>query len=449
MKHDENCEICKNNIPFDMPDEIIEATTNNNLVLFAGSGISTESKNVGPFTFYEDIALELDQDPRKTDIAFPELMSKYCERPNGKKELLKKIKDRFDYVKSFQYSYGMATRFHNELAPIYLIKEIFTTNWDDFFEIECGAIPFVTSDDLAFWDIPKRKVFKIHGSINNIGSIVATKEDYKKCYKRLAQESQFIGSYLKVVLSTKLVVFVGYSFRDEDFTRLYSLLTQELGKLMPHFYIVTLDKNISNRFDSQLVTPITTDGIYFMHTLKNKLVEKKVLMDDSIDIHAELMLKVISKIHFDIMSELKMSEYPNVLYSYAYQDGVIDALHRFKTLKCTGDYYNKANYYKWLYSYNEMRKEKVHIKKYEDVAYIDGYMNGLGIFLIENIEKSKFFPCYYIYGFKKDIKDFDEYKSIIQSNRIFHKSSYDRAVKMISKMKIGENILYQHTPYLC
>ena len=447
MKHDENCEICKNNIPFDMPDEVINATIDNNLIIFAGSGISTESKSVNPLSFYEDIALELNQDPREIKLTFSELMSKYCEKPNGKKELLRKIKDRFDYIKSFQFSYNMATRFHNELAPIYLIKEIFTTNWDDFFEIECGAIPFVTSNDLAFWDIPKRRVFKIHGSINNIGSIVATKEDYEKCYKRL--KSQFIGNYLKVSLSTKLVVFIGYSFQDEDFKRLYSILKEELGELMPHSYIVTLDKNINKNIDSHLITPVITDGTYFIHTLKNILIKEKVLMDDSIDLYAKLMLEIINNIHSNMMSELKISEYPNVLYTYAYQDGVLDALHRFTKLKCTGDYYNKNNYSGWLNAYYEARKEKVRSKKYQDVAYIDGYTNGLGIFLMDNIEKLQYFPCYYIYGLKKDIRDFNEYKSIIKSKKIFHKGAYDNEVKLISKMKIDEgDYIYQHTPYL-
>ncbi|MBE3128973.1 MAG: SIR2 family protein [Actinobacteria bacterium] len=447
MKKDNNCEICKNNIPFKMPNEIIKAAINNNLVLFVGSGISTESKSVYPFTFYEEIASELDYNIRSIDLSFPELMSKYCEKPNGKKELLKKIKYRIDYVKSFQSLYNTAVRFYTELSSIYLIKEIFTTNWDDFFETECGAIPFVTSDDLAFWDIPKRRVFKIHGSINNIGSIVATMEDYKKCYEGL--KSHFIGNYLKVTLSTKLVVFIGYSFRDEDFNRLYSLFKDELGRLMPHSYIVTLDKDTGNKFDSSLITPIVTDGTYFIHTLKNKLIKEKILMKDSIDLYADLLLEVINDIHYNVMPELKISEYPNVLYTYVYQDGIIDALQRFKKLKCTGDYHNRCNYHKWLYKYDEIRKKKIHIKKYTDVAYIDGYMNGLTIFLIDNIKELESFPYYYIYGLKKDIKNFAEYKSIIKSNKIFHKSAYNHAVALISKMKIsGGNKVYQHTPFL-
>ena len=52
-----NCEcfMCKNNIGFDMPDEIIKAVEKNELILFCGAGISTESKTVLPTSFYMDI----------------------------------------------------------------------------------------------------------------------------------------------------------------------------------------------------------------------------------------------------------------------------------------------------------------------------------------------------------------------------------------------------------
>ena len=39
-----NCAICQNNLPFTMPDEIISAARQGNLVLFCGAGISTEKK---------------------------------------------------------------------------------------------------------------------------------------------------------------------------------------------------------------------------------------------------------------------------------------------------------------------------------------------------------------------------------------------------------------------
>ena len=45
------CAICKNNKPFTFPKEIIDAALNGKLVLFCGAGISTEDKNVLPYSF--------------------------------------------------------------------------------------------------------------------------------------------------------------------------------------------------------------------------------------------------------------------------------------------------------------------------------------------------------------------------------------------------------------
>lgn len=55
-----NCAICKNNKPFTMPEDIVKATIEENLVLFCGAGISTENKMVMPYTFYSGIMNELE-----------------------------------------------------------------------------------------------------------------------------------------------------------------------------------------------------------------------------------------------------------------------------------------------------------------------------------------------------------------------------------------------------
>ncbi len=113
-------------------------------------------------------------------------MSLYCgTNINGRQKLLQKIKFRFDYCKQFSELYRQASWFHHELSSIYYIKTIITTNWDDYFEQECGAIPITIPEDFAFYNLPDRKVIKIHGSISNYGTIVATKQDYANCYRRL------------------------------------------------------------------------------------------------------------------------------------------------------------------------------------------------------------------------------------------------------------------------
>src|SRR5687768_8622807 len=94
------CAVCKNNLPFEIPNEIIDALVNEQLVIFAGAGISTESKLIFKETLYEDVAFDLDLEPEE-ELSFPKLMSLFCNQKNGRQKLLEKIKERFDYCQKF------------------------------------------------------------------------------------------------------------------------------------------------------------------------------------------------------------------------------------------------------------------------------------------------------------------------------------------------------------
>lgn len=80
------CAICKDNKPFELPKEIVDAAMDGNLVLFCGAGISTENKNVLPFTLYSTVKEDLGLD--NEEISFSEIMQQYCNKPNGRKKLL-------------------------------------------------------------------------------------------------------------------------------------------------------------------------------------------------------------------------------------------------------------------------------------------------------------------------------------------------------------------------
>lgn len=201
------CERCQLRRPFEFPSEIIDAYRNGQLIFFTGAGISTESRGVFPKSFYDEISGRLEISEEE-DLSFSQLMTIFCSSPRSRKDLLLAIKQRLDYVRSFPELYSSATEFHRELSTIPKINEIVTTNWDDFFERVCDATPVVTGEDFAvFHDIPGRKVFKLHGSVGNYGSIVATEEDYSNCYKRLSEG--IVGANLKLLLISKTVVFFG------------------------------------------------------------------------------------------------------------------------------------------------------------------------------------------------------------------------------------------------
>lgn len=195
-----NCEcfMCKNNNSFDMPNEIIESVKKKELVLFCGAGISTESKAVLPTSFYMDVLTFLNSEHNlnlDTDIAFSELMSKFCSIvPNGRKQLIRKINERFDRVQSFPELYNSATRFHKEVSKIPQIKTIVTTNWDDYFEKECLATSIVDNKDVALWNTFDRRVFKIHDLYLNFFS------DYHYMFLKIILKLFQVALYLILFL---------------------------------------------------------------------------------------------------------------------------------------------------------------------------------------------------------------------------------------------------------
>lgn len=329
------CAICKNNKPFDLPKDIVEAVINGDLVLFCGAGISTEGKTVLPFSFYTSIKDELGI--TDDSISFSSLMQQYCDIPNGRRKLLKKIRDRFKYIHSFPELERQATAFHRELAEIYSIRTIITTNWDTYFEDFCGAVPITIPEDFAFWDDKFRCVLKIHGSIQNLSSIIATADDYNKCFKQL--QNGIIGATLKSILATKTVVFIGFSFGDEDFNQIINYIRDEMGNIYPHVYIVTLDETLRERLNYKNSTFIVTSGTFFLHEMKLELIEKGVIKNCSIYSLIENVLGELEELH-EKVSRINLIEYPCAIYTLSYQDGIIHAFERFLHNYQTGESIN-------------------------------------------------------------------------------------------------------------
>jgi len=426
-----------------MPKEVIDAAMHGNLVVFAGAGVSTESRTVFQETFYEEVAEELGI--RNTEnIDFPSLMSLYCEEQNGRRKLLNKIYQRFEYCKQFDGLYRDATDFHRELSSIFSITNIITTNWDDFFERECMAIPFVTGEDFVFFDIDSRKIFKIHGSIGNIGSIIATKEDYNKCYRNL--QKGVIGGYLKTLLATKVILFVGFSFSDFDFNRIYSFLKKEMGNVLPHAYIITIDPKMDKRFSRSEMTVIKTSGSFFFRTLREHLEGIKFLFPKST---LQIVWALDSERHKsnkkaieDFFKEKSVAK----VYNLFYQEGIEHAFQYLFHNTKTGKSFNPVGIDKSIRVYESLKKEKKKIGYYHDVAYIDGYLVGLHAMFLNS--ETDYRPFYYVMGIGP-LNTFNEYKSYLKEKKVYHKSA-EKLGKRIFKdfLEKKTDLIPIHQPFV-
>lgn len=437
------CAICRDNKPFELPEEIAEAAMEENLVLFCGAGISTEGKKVLPYSFYSSIKddLEIEDDT----ISFSSLMQRYCDRPNGRKKLLRKIRERFQYIHSFPELERQATEFHRELAEIYPIRTIITTNWDTYFEDYCGAIPITIPEDFAFWDISSRYVLKIHGSIQNLSSIIATASDYDKCFKEL--QNGIIGATLKTILATKTVVFIGFSFGDEDFAQIINYLRSEMGEIYPHVYIVTLDETLIDRLNYDNSTSIVTSGTFFLHKLKLALMDKGIIKNCTVYKMIDTILYKAEELH-EKVSGINLCKYPCAIYTLSYQDGVIHAFERFLQNYQTGEYNQPGLLRKIAGEYQELIEEVNEVGNYWDGAYYEGYTNGL--VLIEAIEDDNDiineFPFLFLPNAKRPLTTYNVFMD--ELIRVSKKNDkYSKYAKEIVDRNVDEGIVFHHPPY--
>jgi hypothetical protein len=316
-----------------------------------------------------------------------------------------------------------------------------------YFEKYCAATPFVSDQDLAFWESEDRRVLKIHGSINNYGSIVATAADYLKCQERL--HTGLIGGILKTLFATQTIVFIGYSLNDSDFLNIWNFVSEQMNGLQRQAYVITPFESERDKIEKLGLIPIITDGSFFIAQIKEHFISKGIMLSDSIYLEAEELLSIITEHHDALYEHFKCSDHPQIIITASYQDGMIHALERVINLRSTGESSHPCRIKGVFEPYEKWKKEKLKAKKYEDVAYIEGYLNGLLFLLLTEKEKDEFKhpPLYYAFG-ADIIPEFKDFKKIIKKLPKMHKASYLRTKQLVDKLSASEGIVFHHPPWL-
>jgi hypothetical protein len=435
------CFWCRQDRPFELPESLAKAVLEGDLVIFAGAGISTESRMVVPQPLYVEMLAESKLDPRD-GLSFPEVMTAY-ESAYGRVAMLERIKKHLDMVRSFPKLDGAAGRFHEELAGIFTLNEIVTTNWDDYFERKCGAQPFITEADWAFWKSSERKVFKLHGSISSPGSVVATQSDYDKCYQNLNEG--LIGAQLKMMLATKTIAFVGYSLRDSDFVALYQLIKGKMGDLFPRAYFVSPDGGKPPLDFAQDMHVIRTSGVKFAETLKTAFSEEELVPDDRFEA-APYIRAVIGELHHKMVGDGEMREDPAMYLCACYQDGLTDAFDHQIANAPRGPYHHRC--------YSERLVDEVYLKLFEEraaegqwetAAYIEGYIRGLEFLTASDEERKKLSP-YYVPGIDEPLITWDDYKAAAAKLPHIEPEIFKYAKEEAERLAPG--IVFHHLPFL-
>jgi hypothetical protein len=291
-------------------------------VIFAGAGSTTERKQRGTLSFYDQIK-EKSGYPTDTDApSFPMLMQYFCDHVDGGRynRLITEAISRIEHFCAQGEENRLAMIFSESIAEIPYLNRFVTTNWDPFLERALDVlVPMVEDRDLAFWDDRKRQVLKIHGCITRPYSLVATQSDYDACMKR----NPLIFNKLKDLMATKTFLFVGYSMRDADFQEVWNGIAATLGHFTKLAYAVDIDAtpDAVSFWKERGIELGKTSDILFVRALRIRL-EKENL------IPSEKLLEFMRRARRQVAStHTKMGqESHGKLASAMYQDGLLHAI---------------------------------------------------------------------------------------------------------------------------
>lgn len=255
-------------------EKIKNAILQNNLVIFAGSGLSTKFNLPNWKKLVIDVINEIGKEDFKTLIPVLEMD---VMQPI---EVLQKIQTEHTSVKSYirkNFNISSSADFELHKKIIELSGQIITTNYDNAFELASNnsIIPSSYTDSFNINEISKNGapyIFKLHGSYNEPSNCIIFEGDYSKLYS----SNQGAVEKLKTIFSEKTLLFVGFSFNDPDINLIFNNLDKAFGNNNRHF-IITKESEKFKKF--RFLNPIEISdyseiNTYFEACLKFKTDEK-------------------------------------------------------------------------------------------------------------------------------------------------------------------------------
>lgn len=273
---------------------------------------------------------------------------------------------------------------------------------------------------------------------------MVTAEDYRKTYRSL--NTGLVGSQLKLLIANRKLIFIGYSFGDEDFTRIYSFVRSQLSDFMNKPYVITLDEKNNARWRGLGLEPIYTSGEYFLSILSKELESKGCLITNE-TIHSvttELHLMITE--HHNFAKLVDLTKKPESIFCLSYQDGIIHALSHFLHHLDYGESLCKKRLTNVLLTYENLVKKNSAKKRWFDVAYLKGYLNGY-TFVIVGKENERYFPRYLDLGLKKELRTLNQYRRSLRITEGRRKSITDYALRFVNNLP-DKSLVIHHPPFL-
>lgn len=226
-----------------LEQRIKDAIFNNNLVVFAGSGLSNKFNLPTWNKLVEEVILSIDKNDY--NLLIPVLKAGFMEPI----EVLQKIKPEHSVIKKYiKDNFNITSgdfETHKNLLKL-SNGQIITTNYDNAFEKASNntITPTIHTDSFNVSEINKSDtpyIFKLHGSYKEPSNCIIFEEDYIKMYK----SNNGAVEKMKTIFSEKTILFLGFSFSDPDINLIFENLDKAYDNNNKHYIITNEPKKFS------------------------------------------------------------------------------------------------------------------------------------------------------------------------------------------------------------
>lgn len=262
-----------------IPSEIQAAIDKNELVIFAGSGLSKRFNLPTWSRLTEDIINNINE--KKYLELIPTLNSGVF----SPIEILDRLRTEHSkvsaYIKNnFKIESNQDFSLHRKILE--LTDAIITTNYDNAFEEASlnKIIPTKYTSSFNISEINRNKepyIFKIHGCYTEPDNCIIFSEQYKSLYDGDTASKE----KLKAIFIDKTIIFVGFSFNDPDINLIFKNLNTLFGENIRHF-ILTTEGSDFKMFPFLKVLPIDNYDVSLTNFFDECIEYKRKVYQESI-----------------------------------------------------------------------------------------------------------------------------------------------------------------------
>ena len=231
-----------------------EAMLNKKLVVFVGSGTSLDAGMPSWSGAVKNIANKLGIPEKEIDnLKIPQ----FYYNSRGKKEYVELIRKIFRFNDDLDIQ-----EIHRNIIKMN-VKTMITTNYDCLLEKAATEnsefIQVISQDRDLPYKTAGKELIKIHGDFEHDNFVL--KEDD---YLHYTNNFKLIEAYVKSLLATNVILFVGYSFNDPDIKQIFSWVKEVLEDDLQRAYML----NVTQKFDLHELNYFKNLGVNVIYASK-------------------------------------------------------------------------------------------------------------------------------------------------------------------------------------